>query len=230
MAFRKKAEFILSHQPDILIVPECEHPDKLKFSAGTPLPGNILWYGTNQHKGLGIFSYGRYKLKLLDIHDDSIKTILPIAVTGGAINFTLLAVWAYNPMDKDYNYIGQVWKAIHRYEHLLKKKNIIIAGDLNSNVFWDKLNRKSNHSMVVEKLKGSNIHSTYHAHFNLEQGKEAHPTFFLYRHKGKPYHIDHCFASGNLINKLKSVEIGSYKDWLAHSDHSPVIVSFDPGS
>ena len=32
MAFRKKADFILTYKPDILIVPECEHPDKLKFN------------------------------------------------------------------------------------------------------------------------------------------------------------------------------------------------------
>ncbi len=58
MAFRKKAGFILAHQPDILIVPECEHPDKLLFPVGIPKPTDTLWFGKNQHKGLGIFSYG----------------------------------------------------------------------------------------------------------------------------------------------------------------------------
>jgi len=43
MAFRKKAGFILAHQPDILIVPECEHPDKLIFSASTREPSDLLW-------------------------------------------------------------------------------------------------------------------------------------------------------------------------------------------
>ena len=52
MAFRKKADFILSYKPDILIVPECEHPDKLKFNRNTPVPADILWNGTNQNKGL----------------------------------------------------------------------------------------------------------------------------------------------------------------------------------
>ena len=33
MAFRKKASIILNYKPDILIVPECEYPDKLKFLA-----------------------------------------------------------------------------------------------------------------------------------------------------------------------------------------------------
>jgi exodeoxyribonuclease-3 len=226
MAFRKKAKFILAHQPDIPIVPECEHPDKLKFSAGTAIPTDILWYGDNQNKGLGIFSYGKCKFRLLGAHNVDLKNILPIAVTEGPIDFTLFAIWAYNPLDKDYNYIGQVWKSIHHYEKILKGKNIILAGDFNSNVIWDKLHRKSSHSMVVEKLKSLRIFSTYHAYFNCVPGMETHPTFFLYRDQNKPYHIDYCFASAGLIKKLGQVEIGPFEDWSQHSDHNPLIVSF----
>jgi len=69
MAFRKKADLILAHKPDILIVPECEHPDKLKFNEQTIKHNDILWFGTNQHKGLGIFSYGEFTLKLIKTHN-----------------------------------------------------------------------------------------------------------------------------------------------------------------
>jgi exodeoxyribonuclease III len=226
MAYRKKAGFILTHKPDILIVPECEHPDKLKFDTDTPIPTDTLWYGTNQNKGLAVFSYGKYKFRLLDIHNPGLKTILPIAVTGGSPGFTLFAIWAYNPQDKDYIYVGQVWKAIHYYESILKGKNIILAGDFNSNVIWDKLHRKISHSMLVEKLTSLNIFSTYHAHLNLTQGVEEHPTYFMYRHQNRPYHIDYCFASGDLIDKLENVEVGTHEQWAQYSDHSPVIVSF----
>lgn len=70
MAFRKKADYILKQKPDILIVPECEHPDKLKFKKETPLPIDFFWDGTNINKGLGVFSYSRYKFRLLDIYKD----------------------------------------------------------------------------------------------------------------------------------------------------------------
>jgi len=226
MAFRKKASFILAHKPDILIIPECEHPDKLKFDKTLPIPTDILWHGTNQNKGLAVFSYSNYKFKLLDNHNTDLKLILPIAVTGGDVDFTLLAIWAYNPLDLNYNYIGQVWKAIIHYEKILKHKNIILAGDFNSNMIWDRLKRKTNHSMVVEKLKKFKIHSAYHVSLSIAQGAEEHPTFFLYRHQNKPYHIDYCFASDNLLDKLESVEIGGYNEWRTLSDHSPVIVSF----
>jgi exodeoxyribonuclease III len=101
MAFRKKAEFILTYKPDILIVPECEHPDKLKFSANAPEPKDILWFGTNQNKGLGIFSYSNFRFKLLDNHNPELKMIIPIAITGGNFDFTLYAIWANNPNDPD---------------------------------------------------------------------------------------------------------------------------------
>ncbi|MBC7903616.1 MAG: endonuclease/exonuclease/phosphatase family protein, partial [Gemmatimonadaceae bacterium] len=168
MAFRKKAGLIFDEAPDILIVPECECPEKLKLRPDLPFPTSVLWYGVNPHKGLAVFSFGPYKLKLLKTHNESISIILPIEVTGGAFNFTLIATWAYNNHDKGYNYIGQVWKAIEHYAKILKRKNVIIAGDFNSNVFWDKLKRKVSHTMVVKKLSEMGIHSTYHGFLNLE--------------------------------------------------------------
>ena len=228
MAFRKKAGFILTHKPDILIVPECEHPDKLKFTKEIPLPRDIFWYGTNLNKGLGIFSYSRYKFKLLDIHNPDFKTILPLAVTGdGKFDFTLFAVWANNADDKDGQYITQVWKAIHYYDSLLLNTKTILAGDFNSNTIWDKPRREGNHSTVVSKLEEKKIFSTYHTFYKQTQGKEQHPTLYLYRHQNKPYHLDYCFASADFIKKLEQVEIGNYDDWKQYSDHPPLSVTFN---
>lgn len=226
MAFRKKAEFILAHQPDILIVPECENPEKLIFSDGVPKPTATIWHGSNPNKGLGVFSYSHYKLKLLDCHNPDFKNILPIAVTGGKVNFILFAVWANNPGDKDGVYVTQVWKAIHYYEELLSKKKAILIGDFNSNTIWDKPRRAGNHSTVVEKLAKNKIFSTYHTFHKQIQGKEAHPTQFMYRHEDKPYHLDYCFASSYFIKKMTNVEIGQYNDWKLYSDHKPLSVTF----
>ena len=43
----------------------------------------------------------------------------------------------------------------------------------------------------------------------------------------KPYHIDYCFASQDILNQVKKVEIGKYEDWTMYSDHSPLIISLD---
>ncbi len=194
MAFRKKADFILSQKPDILIVPECERPDKLKFAATTQLPTDRLWFGSNLNKGLGIFSYSSYKFRVLRNHNPEFKMIIPIAVTGGDIDFTLFAVWANNPGDRDGQYVEQVWKAIHHYNRILKTKRTLLIGDFNSNTIWDRKYRAGNHSNVVKRLAIKGISSCYHLHYNQIQGKEMHPTLYLYRHRDKPYHLDYCFA------------------------------------
>ena len=227
MAFRKKADLVLEHAPDILVIPECENPAALKFSSSTKQPTSIVWHGDNPNKGLGVFAYNGYQLRLLDVHHPDFKTILPIAVTGGAIDFILFAIWANNPADKPNQYVGQVWKALHHYENLIDTKKTILAGDFNSNTIWDKPKRIGNHSTVVEVLGNKQIKSVYHHHFQQVQGKEEHATFYLYKHLDKPYHLDYCFASDDLIGKLRHAEIGLHADWSRHSDHVPLMVDFD---
>jgi exonuclease III len=227
MAYRKKAHLLLKEKPDLVVIPECEHPDKIRSHPGIPLHNDCTWFGTNPHKGLGVFSYGPCRLQLLEVHNPDFRTILPIHVTGGKTDFILFAVWANNPLDKKFEYIGQVWKALHFYSRLVNMENTLWVGDFNSNTIWDKPKREGNHTTVVKFLEERNIHSVYHKFHNQEQGKEKHNTLFMYRHKDKPYHIDYCFASSGLVNKLQSVKIGTHRKWARHSDHTPLIVSFD---
>jgi len=225
MAFRKKANLILSYKPDILIIPECENPDKLFFAGNVPKPTDILWFGKNQNKGLAIISYTGYRLSVLAEHNHDLQMIIPISVTGGEFDFNLFAVWANNPNDTDGQYVEQVWKAVHHYDALMSDTKTIIAGDFNSNTIWDKKGREGNHSNVVKYLESKGILSSYHSYHKMKQGYEKHPTLYMYRHYDKPYHIDYCFMSSDIIKRLKSVEIGDYDTWAQYSDHVPVIVT-----
>ena len=226
MAFRNKASVILKHSPDILIIPECEHPQKMIFTNKKLIPTDSLWFGQNQNKGLGIFSYSDFSLKVLDIHNENFKMIIPVIVSNKDFQFNLFAIWANNPNDTDGQYVTQIWKAIHYYNSIISNNKTILIGDFNSNTIWDKPRREGNHSTVVKILEEKNIYSVYHKHFNQAQGKEKHPTLYIYRHKDKPYHIDYCFVSKNLSDKMQSVEIGDHDLWRQHSDHVPVIVTF----
>lgn len=227
MAFRKKADSILKHKPDILVVPECEHPDKLLFSVDTPKPTDTLWFGKNPNKGLAIFSYSNFRFTVLDNHNQDLQKIIPIAVTDGQLDFILFAIWAYNPTDRDGKYIGQVWKALHYYSDLFADTKTILIGDFNSNKIWDKRRRVGNHSDVVKHLEEKGILSVYHVYHKQDQGTEQHPTLYLHRRKYRPYHIDYCFASKDLLDRVSSVEIGDFDEWIKHSDHVPVVVTFD---
>ena len=61
----------------------------------------------------------------------------------------------------------------------------------------------------------------------MEQGEEKHPTFFLQRNLYMPYHIDYCFASADILDKVQNVEIGTYENWSSYSDHAPLTIDFD---
>ncbi len=226
-AFRKKAEMILLERPDILVVEECEHPDKLAFNSTNHKTNDLLWFGENNNKGLGVFSYSNYKFQLHNQYNPDFKIIVPIIVTGGKIDFILFAIWANNRNDPEGQYIEQIWKAINYYEQLLNCENAILVGDFNSNKIWDRKHRVGNHSDVVSKLADKNIYSVYHHHLKQEQGLENHPTFFLQRKKEKPYHIDYCFTSSKIFDKVQDLEIGKYENWIMYSDHTPLIITLD---
>lgn len=46
-------------------------------------------------------------------------------------------------------------------------------------------------------------YSTYHYLNNEKQGEESQPTFFMYRHLDKPFHLDHVFAKKGRIDDLQ---------------------------
>ena len=137
-------------------------------------------------------------------------------------DFTLLGTWCHGhgADSPAFGYIGQLWKYLQKHKTKLKKS--IIAGDFNSNVFWDKRNRWWNHSDVVRELKELGIESLYHRYFSEDQGKESQPTFYLYKNQTKPYHIDYIFTSEEFTKSVKGMSIGRASKWLKLSDHLPV--------
>lgn len=225
MAFRKKSEFILSKNPDILVIQESENPEKKLFENSNIKPFSSFWYGTNQNKGIGIFTFSNYEIEILKIHNTEFRFIIPLSISNGENNYIILAVWAQRPKNHDC-YTEQIWNAIHYYSELLNTENLIIIGDFNSNSIWDKPKRIYNHTNLVNKLIEYNVSSSYHYFFNEIQGKETKPTLFMHRKKDKPYHIDYCFISENLKKNLLNVEVGDYEYWTKLSDHKPIIVDF----
>lgn len=225
MAFRKKAGVILQYNPDILIVPECEHPDKLKGNIAEPT--DELWFGSNINKGIGIFSYSKFRFRLLDLYNPELKMIIPVEVFHKSFRFILFAIWANNPNDKDGQYVEQIWKALDLYHEHLDNKKTILAGDFNSNSIWDRKYRISNHSNVVKRLAEKKIHSCYHLHYSQTHGREKDATLYMYRHQDKPYHLDYCFASDYFLKKMKEVQVGEYVFWKQYSDHVPLMVTFN---
>ena len=102
----------------------------------------------------------------------------------------------------------------------------MIAGDLNSNVRWDKWDRWWNHSDVVRELSEIGMESVYHRSRGIPQGEEPEPTFYLQRNLAKPYHIDYVFAPLQWLDAC-SAWVGDAEKWLQWSDHMPLLVRLD---
>jgi exodeoxyribonuclease III len=114
-AFRKKADLILALQPDILVVQECEHPDKYFNYLTNKKPDSVYWDGI-KHKGICMLSFNDYKFELLQNFNPVFRYILPFRVTGHGQTFILFAIWAMsNKENYEARYIGQVWLAINYY-------------------------------------------------------------------------------------------------------------------
>jgi exodeoxyribonuclease-3 len=117
--FRNKFNPILTNLPDILVVQECEHLDKL-LSFTAEKAKDFLWFGHNKNKCVGVFLFGNYQFKLLKEYNPDFKTIVPTLASDELTDFMLYAICANNPSDKNNQYIEQVWKAINYYDELLQ--------------------------------------------------------------------------------------------------------------
>ncbi|MBN2435505.1 MAG: endonuclease/exonuclease/phosphatase family protein [Spirochaetes bacterium] len=227
-AFRKKIEPIKKYDADIYIIQECEHPDK--FIERSVLKSfNFHWKGSNQNKGLAIFSKPEIKIKVLELDESyrnrQLKWFLPVTIED---NFDLVAVWTHKAEAEAFAYIGQFYWYLEN--NLSKIKRPVFIGDFNSNSIWDSWDRWWNHSDIVEILENRDIKSLYHNCMNEKQGSESLKTFHHRKDLEKGYHIDYIFADDTLLKKTLQFYCGDPKEWLEYSDHVPLVWTFTPSS
>ena len=222
----KKIDAVLPLKPDVLVVPECE---EVQNSA------TRHWIGDETGYGLAVYTFGDYRLSLLPSFDPGIRLVMPLKISNGKTEFTLLAVWTkeYPDAKPFVPYVMQTWNALQKYEKSLGDDRFIMAGDFNSTPTVepksakDAEGNKVNHERIVEFLAGKGIHSAYHRHFGEQHGEEKQPTHYWTGKKDKPFHLDYCFVSASLLDCLKAVEVGTFDEWHKYSDHMPLIVDFD---
>ena len=221
MKFREEYKSLLPFNPDIMVIPECE-------DMTIPLQSDSFWEGSQKSKGLGVFTFNDFKIELYKNYSDEFKYIIPLILKNNKQTFHLIAVWTQmvGPKVKNHkNYINQFRLSLDYYKEFISFKNVIIAGDFNSNLIW-KSGLDKDHQNVINTLSTLNIQSAYHHYFKEEQGKELQPTYYHYHQKKRPFHIDFCFLSNNLLNQLNNVEVGLFDDWIHLSDHVPMITKF----
>ncbi|MCM1139398.1 MAG: endonuclease/exonuclease/phosphatase family protein [Muribaculum sp.] len=213
--FREKYKEVAKLGADVYVIQESENPETCKDVEYRNFVRNGFWIGGIPFKGLLVFSPSSdVKLELLDWKTQDYRYFLPIRVND---KFTLVGSWACDP------YVQEFYDFIHACKSNLNE-NVIIIGDLNSNVVFDKDNIRTGktHSIVVKELAELGLEDIYHVKTGDKQGQEKIPTFYLYRHLDKPFHIDHCFSNPKNIEKMT---IHARWQWLALSDHLPIEIT-----
>jgi exodeoxyribonuclease-3 len=233
MAFDRKFEALARLAPDIAVISECAEPERL-LARHRPfgLEGDPVWTGRNPHKGLSVFAFNGYSIRLIEGFHETLRYVAPIRVSGPR-EFNLIAVWAQNAsagVTRKFQ-PGPLRRALSKYKDLLQHEDAILAGDLNNNVIWHRPGWRMNHGAAVAILRSYGLVSAYHELKGEEQGQESEPTLYWRDRKkdGPTYHIDYVFVPERWISCVREFAVGSYEEWCGAglSDHVPVVVDID---
>jgi len=213
--FVNKCTHIEELQPDIAVYQEMAQPDPVSTT-------NYIWHGDSLNRGIAVCAHKDYHLEAVDL-GAPLRSVLPVRVIG-EIEFNLLAVWSRPEKTSYRNYVQEILGGLEIHREFLKSGPSVVAGDFNSNARWNKDAGKINHASLMEVLENDfGLVSAYHTKFELEHGEELEPTFHMYRHADKGFHIDYYFVPNSW--QIATVEIGELSDWKANSDHCPLIIN-----
>src|SRR5882724_1176010 len=222
MALHKKHEKLLTLDGDILVVQECSR--EFTNQIGRADGWSSAWFGKNRNKGLGVVVKSPWSIH--EAHTLKIKWAAKLSIAG-PLPIQLYPVWACVGSRRADAYVGQVHRLLDIMEKSSLHPHTIVAGDFNSNSFWDKKDGARNHSAAVERFRKLGLESAYHAASDVSHGAERHPTFWFTKNKKKAYHIDYAFLSRQLLSGIKRVEVGHSDNLISFSDHAPVLVELE---
>jgi hypothetical protein len=218
-AFRNKFRLLEQFDADIMIIQECENP-RNSLPEYREWAGEHCWTGNLEFKGLGVFAKNGHILKKLDWPDAGASLFLPVSVDD---DLQLVGVWTQTAKVANEKYAGQLARYLDQNRQNFNERTAMV-GDFNSNTSLDKPRAKWTHAQCVIDLAKLGVVSLYHHTSGEDHGRETNPTFFLHRDRAKPFHIDFAFTHESLIpDGGPRFSIGGPEQWLAHSDHMPLV-------
>ena len=229
MAFHQKYEQLLALRPTVAVIPECAQADIVRQKAPGFAFRDVEWAGTYPNKGLSVFSFGEYTLRRHATWDAQYHIALPLEVRG-PVELNLLALWAFNeraPATVTPN-PATTEAALKHYAPFLAEAPGCVAGDFNANVMWDAQGRYASFASLDRTAEDMGLTSAYHLASGDAKGAEATPTFYWQKKRTQPYHIDYAYIPRSWMPRLTSVTVGYPDDWLAHSDHVPLVIELAP--
>lgn len=199
---------------DVLILQESGRP------GDTSNADDVVWFPVKARIGVAVVTRSGFRVRASDAPDDLVACHA-VDVTGPA-SFSALVVWT----QQQDGYISGLAADLDRAREWIAGREVVVAGDLNSNSIWDKASRPVDHSRVVSRPECEfGLVSAYHLARGVPHGQEPEATHYWRWQEGNPFHLDYCFVP--VAWRVRDVFIGGFAEWAGVSDHRPVIVDVD---
>lgn len=218
--FRTKSRFIAPLRPDILAVQEVEPLDKVEAFAGDIQPTfrDRRADPAFPRRATGVFSYTGIQIRAVD-QTDPMYSFRRYEVQSGALSFNVVAVWPWQTKSTRTAY-RQAHEGIAAHSASIRQRPTVVLGDFNANAGF----KGTAWADLLELMAVHKLASVPHRHRDITPGRERHPTHFHTGREDRPFHLDYCFVPEEWVERIESVEIGSYADWHNVSDHAPLCV------
>jgi hypothetical protein len=141
----------------------------------------------------------------------------------GAKSFRLLATWDHNDRTEGLNRRpGPLLRSLDDSADFCRFGDLVVAGDFNNNPRWDRPNGPNNMSVLAQELARRQLVSLYHHGTGEAFGGELRGTYWHYRRRDMPYHIDYLFVPMTWLKDLVAFELGDYDAWCRAAAWDPL--------
>jgi len=230
MALHSKLDALDALKPDVAVISEMARPEIVARKAGGVNLDSAFWDGAGDNKGIGVLTNGCYRAEVDSSYQPENSYVVPLRVSG-TLSFNLLAVWSHNNRKQKGRRTrpGPILRALEASAGFCREGPLIVAGDFNNHVIWDKPGKPNNMAAIADALAEFGLVSAYHASRRVGLGEEPEPTLY-WRNRtadGPSYHIDYVFIPADWAVAGFSFEVGGYADWVGNglSDHVPLVLT-----
>lgn len=224
---KEKIAYLLSFNADIAIIPEIRQSNIDCINAIRKVHSSI-WetnnFSSNNPKGLGVLSFGDYKITELP-RDKEMEIFLPLMISRGSFSFSLLALWNFYSACKQGRFKGLEgpecleYSALRFYEKHFKDPSLVV-GDWNLGPTFS----LNTFLKLGEMLNAVGLKSLYHEHHGLQHHQSNHFTFRSNRNRF--HHIDHIFGSEFFHKNMNDYHTDSFTN-VVLSDHAPILLEIN---
>lgn len=211
--------------PDVAVLSEA--PLANPRPSDTLTEGALSWasVGEFSFKGLAVAGFGDVLAVAAPAAGSGTWSVVAMHPAG----FQVIGIWSCPPTASGRSYGIEVLDTLEAHAESIATTPTVIAGDFNIEFGGAEDHRIHSFAQVVDRMAELGLVSAYHAWAGVEHGAEPVKTHFYRTHEAEGFHIDFVFVPASWVSRLRSVEVGSHRDWVATglSDHVPIVVDVD---